>query len=50
LITITEATPPPDRVWQIQYGSREYTHRRGGDLIILVNENAGVVQQILRGQ
>jgi hypothetical protein len=50
LISITEEAPPPDRVWRIHYGPRDYIHRRGGDLIILVNERGGLVQKILRGQ
>lgn len=50
LITISEDTPPPNRRWRVHYGPRDYVHRRGGDLIVLVDEQAGTVQQILRGQ
>jgi hypothetical protein len=50
LVSITEDTPPPDRLWRIHYGPRDYIHRRGGDLIIFVNEGAGLVQKVVRGQ
>ena len=49
LVTIAEESPPPERLWRIHYGPRDYTHRRGGDLIIVVDERGGV-RQILRGQ
>jgi hypothetical protein len=50
LVTVTEETPPPDRVWRIHYGPREYRNRRGGDLIVLVNERLGTVERVIRGQ
>jgi hypothetical protein len=50
LVTITEESSPPQRLWRIHYGPRDYMNRRGGDLIILVDENAGAVQRIIRGQ
>jgi hypothetical protein len=50
LVTITEESPPPARVWRIHYGPREYRNRRGGDLIVLVDEQAGAVRRVIRGQ
>lgn len=50
LVTITEASPPPDRHWRIHYGPRECRNRRGGDLIVLVSERLGTVERVLRGQ
>jgi hypothetical protein len=50
LITITEETPPPHRVWRVHYGPRDYVNQRGGDLTILVDEHDGKVQKVLRGQ
>ena len=50
LVTITEESSPPSRVWRIHYGPRDYILRRGGDLTVLVNERDGKVQRILRGQ
>lgn len=50
LVTISEDSAAPDRLWRIHYGPRDYRNRRGGDLIILVNDSAGVVQQVIRGQ
>jgi hypothetical protein len=50
LITITEEVPPPRRLWRIHYGPRDFLHRRGGDLIILVDETADKIDRILRGQ
>ena len=50
LVTITEETSPPNRRWRIHYGPRDYTRRRGGDLMVVVNEQAGAVERIVRGQ
>lgn len=50
LVTISEDSPPPKRIWRIHYGPRDYKLRRGGDVIVLVDERAGAVQRILRGQ
>jgi hypothetical protein len=50
LVTVTEESPPPDRVWRVHYGPREYRNRRGGDLIVLVNERLGTVERVIRGQ
>jgi myo-inositol-hexaphosphate 3-phosphohydrolase len=50
LVTITEDNAPGGRVWRIQYGPRDYIGRRGGDLIVLVEERTGSVQQVIRGQ
>lgn len=36
--------------WRINYGSRDYLSRRGGDLIIDVDAQGGGVKQVLRGQ
>ncbi len=48
LVTITEEPAQP-RVWRIHYGPRDYVHRRGGDLTVLVDDETGVLR-ILRGQ
>lgn len=50
LVTITEETSPTGRLWRIHYGPRDYVGRRGGDLIVLVDERADAVQRIIRGQ
>lgn len=50
LVTITEESPPPTRLWRIHYGPRDYTRRRGGDLIVLVDDQTGTVQRSIRGQ
>jgi myo-inositol-hexaphosphate 3-phosphohydrolase len=50
LVSITEEAPPPDRLWRIHYGPRNYVNRRGGDLIVFVEERSGAVRQIIRGQ
>jgi hypothetical protein len=50
LITITEESPPQEHLWRIHYGPRNYVNRRGGDLLVLVDDQAGEVQQIIRGQ
>jgi len=50
LVTITEEEPPPYRRWRIHYGPRDYVGRRGGDLVVIVDEASGRAERILRGQ
>ena len=50
LVTITEELDSAGSLWRIHYGPRDYINRRGGDLVILVDEDAGSVRQVLRGQ
>jgi len=50
LVTITEEPSSAGRLWRIHYGPRDYVGRRGGDLIVLVDERGGAVQRIIRGQ
>jgi hypothetical protein len=49
LVTISEEAAPPDRLWRIHYGPRDYLHRRGGDVTVLVHDRTGV-QRVLLGQ
>ena len=49
LVTIAEEASPSGRVWRIHYGPRDFVNRRGGDLIVLVDEHTGAVR-IVRGQ
>jgi hypothetical protein len=49
LVTITEEETA-GRLWRIHYGPRDYLNRRGGDLSVLVDEQSGAVQRIIRGQ
>ncbi|MBW3540225.1 MAG: hypothetical protein KY476_08140 [Planctomycetes bacterium] len=50
LVTIAEETGPAGIRWRVNYGPRDYVNRRGGDLIVLVDERAGTVEQVTRGQ
>ena len=50
LVTVSEESPPPDRRWRVHYGPHDYRNRRGGDLLVIVNERLGVVERLLRGQ
>jgi hypothetical protein len=50
LVTITEEPSSTGPVWRIHYGPRDYVGRRGGDLIVLVDERSEVVLRIIRGQ
>ena len=50
LVTISEEPDSLGSLWRIHYGPRDYINRRGGDLILLVNETAGEVSQVLKGQ
>jgi hypothetical protein len=50
LVTITEEPSSKGPLWRIHYGPREYVGRRGGDLIVIVDEHGDAVQRIIRGQ
>lgn len=50
LVTIAQETSPAGPVWRINYGPPDYVGRRGGDLIVFVDEGSQTVQRILRGQ
>jgi hypothetical protein len=50
LVSVAEESPPPSRTWRVHYGPRNYLNRRGGDLTVFVDEQAGKVHRILRGQ
>ena len=50
LVTIFEEPTDEEGDWRIHYGPRDYIGRRGGDLIVVVDECAGVVRRIIRGQ
>ena len=36
--------------WRVNYGSRDYINRRGGDIMIDVNGEDMKIKQVLRGQ
>lgn len=50
LVTITEESSAAGPVWRISYGPRDYVGRRGGDLIVFVDDGTQTVQRVLRGQ
>jgi hypothetical protein len=50
LVTFTEETLPAGSVWRITYGPRDYVNRRGGDLVVFVDDGSQTIQRILRGQ
>jgi len=50
LITVTQRSSKGDTFWRINYGPKDYIGRRGGDLIIEIDQsNASIIQE-LRGQ
>jgi hypothetical protein len=50
LITITQRSANGDVFWRINYGPKDYIDRRGGDLIIEVDQNTSSIHQVLWGQ
>jgi hypothetical protein len=50
LVAITEEPSEAGPLWRFEYGPRDHVSRRGGDLIVLVDERAGVVQRVIQGQ
>ena len=49
LVTISEETSPTGRVWRVHYGSCDFVSRRGGGLIVLVEDRTEAVS-VIRGQ
>ncbi len=50
LITITQRFLNGDTLWRINYGPKDYVGRRGGDLIIEVDQSGVNINQVLWGQ
>ncbi len=50
LVTITQHISNGNLLWSVNYGSRDYVGRRGGDLIVEVDPADASIQQVLRGQ
>jgi len=50
LITITQRASNADVFWRINYGPKNYAGRRGGDLIIEVDQSNARINQELWGQ
>ncbi len=50
LVTVTEEMSLTGCLWRIHYGPRDFLNRRGGDLIVVVDEQTASVLRIIRGQ
>ena len=50
LITISQHAHNGGLRWRINYGSRDYVGRRGGDLLLEVDTNDASIKQELWGQ
>jgi hypothetical protein len=50
LVTITEESSAAGPIWRITYGPRDYVNRRGGDLIVFVDDGSQTIERILHGQ
>ena len=50
LVSISEESSAAGRVWRVHYGPRDYVGRRGGDLIVFVDDSGETVQRVIRGQ
>jgi len=50
LVTITQKVIDGRPLWRINYGSGDYLSRRGGDLIIDVDQTDADIKRVLRGQ
>lgn len=50
IVTIAEEVSPVGRHWRINYMPKDFINRRGGDLIVLVDEGGEVAPRILYGQ
>ena len=50
LVTLSEEAPPPDRVWQVHYGPRDFSNCRDGDFMVSVAAQTGDIRRVQRGQ
>jgi len=50
LITVTQQVSNGVALWRINYGPKDYLGRRGGDLVIDVDQYNASIKQVLRGQ
>ena len=50
LIKITQHALNGDLFWRINFGVKEYIGRRGGDLMIDVDQSGKNIRNVLRGQ
>ncbi|MCI0723334.1 MAG: hypothetical protein L0338_30890 [Acidobacteria bacterium] len=50
LVTITQRKLNDEFLWRINYDALEYVARRGGDLIIDVDQTSADIKRVLRGQ
>ena len=50
LITITQYLRDGTMLWRVNYGTKDYLNRRGGDLIIDVDAVNGKIERVLWGQ
>ncbi len=50
LISITQLFFNGDTFWRINYGPKDYVGRRGGDLIIEVDQSGANINHVLWGQ
>ncbi len=50
LITISQRFFNGDTLWRINYAQKKYVGRRGGDLIIEVDQSGANINQVLWGQ
>lgn len=48
LITISQTEG--GLAWRVNYGPKDYTNRRGGDLVVDVGAQDAVVRRVLQGQ
>lgn len=49
LVTITQVSDEKPH-WRINYGTKNYRNRRGGDMIVEVDAADASIQRVLRGQ
>ncbi len=49
-ITISQRSSNGDVIWRVNYSAKDSVGRRGGDLVVDVDEKDGTIKQVLRGQ
>jgi hypothetical protein len=50
IISLTQHSQDGSWVWRVNYGTKDYIGRRGGDLMVEVNPEDASIQRVLWGQ
>lgn len=50
IISVTQRSQDGGMIWRVNYGPKDCAGRRGGDLIVDVQNSDGTIKRVMRGQ